>query len=34
MKFSIYFGLYDFTSSLGLKPEWSDPKVKKAVRDC
>ena len=29
----IYFGLYDFTSSLGLKPEWSDPKVKKAVKE-
>ena len=28
----IYFGLYDFTSSLNLKPEWHDPKVIKAVK--
>ena len=28
----IYFGLYDFTSSLNLKPNWQDPKVKKAVQ--
>ena len=28
----IYFGLYDFTSSLNLKPIWQDPKVKKAVK--
>tara|TARA_A100001011_G_scaffold394757_1_gene487920 strand:+ start:1689 stop:2417 length:729 start_codon:yes stop_codon:yes gene_type:complete len=28
----IYFGLYDFTSSLNLKPNWQDPKVKKAVK--
>lgn len=27
----IYFGLYDFTSSLGLKPNWQDKKVIKAV---
>ena len=28
----IYFGLYDFTSSLGLKPNWKDDRVKKAVK--
>jgi len=28
----IYFGLYDFTSSLNLKPNWQDPRVKKAVK--
>lgn len=28
----IYFGLYDFTSSLGLKPDWKNLKVKKAVQ--
>jgi 4-hydroxy-2-oxoheptanedioate aldolase len=28
----IYFGLYDFTSSLGLKPDWKDSRVKKAVK--
>ena len=28
----IYFGLYDFTSSLNLKPNWKDPRVKKAVK--
>ena len=28
----IYFGLYDFTSSLNLKPDWENPKVKKAVK--
>jgi len=28
----IYFGLYDFTSSLNLKPNWQDLKVKKAVK--
>ncbi len=29
----IYFGLYDFTTSLKLKPSWKDNKVKKAVKD-
>jgi 2-keto-3-deoxy-L-rhamnonate aldolase RhmA len=28
----IYFGLYDFTSSLNLKPNWQDPRVQKAVK--
>jgi 2-keto-3-deoxy-L-rhamnonate aldolase RhmA len=28
----IYFGLYDFTSSLGLKPDWKDKRVKEAVK--
>jgi 4-hydroxy-2-oxoheptanedioate aldolase len=27
----IYFGLYDFTNSLKLKPTWQNPKVKLAV---
>ena len=27
----IYFGLYDFTNSLKLKPTWQSPKVKQAV---
>ena len=29
----IYFGLYDFTSSLKLKPSWQDVRVKKAVKN-
>ena len=29
----IYFGLYDFTTSLKLKPSWKDNKVKKAVKN-
>ena len=29
----IYFGLYDFTTSLKLKPSWKDNRVKKAVKD-
>ena len=28
----VYFGLYDFTSSLGLKPNWKDTKVQNAVK--
>ncbi len=34
----IYFGLYDFTSSLGLKPDWKNKKViqatKKIIKIC
>ena len=34
----IYFGLYDFSSSKGLKPSWKNPKIidaaKKIIRTC
>lgn len=28
----IYFGLYDFSSSMGLKPSWSNPKIIQAAK--